>query len=132
MMAEGGTELTTNQTFKEGKMKYFVMIVAILMLAVPAFAGHDQPELNGNAAVTSGVSGGVLSGNIGNGGSLAIEKAYNTSYAGFGTTKVGNTVTATTFGGSSGYTVGFAINGIAAGVQGGTFNANAYMSIPKH
>jgi len=93
-----------------------------------AFAG----QLNGSASVSSQSGGMVMSGNFGNSGSLAIERSNNTTQAGFGTQKQGNTVTAYTFGSSIGSTQGFAINGLVMGGQGGSYNATATISIPSH
>ena len=116
--------------------KLVLVVVAVLAMVVPTFAGHDgppKPELNGTAAVTSEVGGMIGSENYGPGmtGSFGIQKSYNTSIAGFSTAVNGNEVVATTYGSSVGYTFGLAINGLAGGFQTGTYSASAWMSIPK-
>jgi hypothetical protein len=118
-------------------MKTLFALVAILVLAlvaVPAFA--TQPVPDGSADATSQVGGSVLSSNYtvsGIGGSLAIEKAYNASYAGFTIDKCGNTVSTSAFGSSAGYTIGLVIGtGVAQGAQTGAFNAFATGAIPAH
>jgi len=116
--------------------KLALAILAILALAVPAFAGghgHDTPVLNGTAAVTSEVGGGVMSGNGPSnfGLSFATQQSNNTSIAGFDTYKTGNEVGAMTYGSSTGSTSGFAIHGIVGGFQTGSYSASAWMSIPS-
>jgi hypothetical protein len=118
----------------------FAMIVILMLAVVPAFAGgngHNDPpaQLNGDAAVTSSVGGSVISGNITRfiGGSFAKQTSTNTSIAGFDTYKQGNEVGAMTYGSSTGSTFGVVFGcGLASGFQAGTYNANAWMSIPSH
>jgi len=111
-------------------MKRLVALLAgCMLMGGVAFAGQT---VNGTASATSGVSGSVSSSNKGNDGSFAIERAGNTSYAGFGTTKNGNSVSATTYGGSTGYTFGYANDGKVKGSQNGSFSATAHISIPSH
>jgi hypothetical protein len=109
-----------------------LLIVAMAFAITPAFAEHNN--LTGTAQASSFTGGAVVSMNSGSGltGSLATQSSGNTSYAGFGTKVQGNVVTATTFGGSSGYTLGYAIHGVASGIQGGSYGATAQISIPKH
>ncbi len=112
----------------------FLVLVAMLMFGVPVFAGgpcNNLPQLNGTALVTSTVGGGIISGNLGNGGSFAFQKSNNLTIAGFGVQQNGNQVAAYTYGSSVGSTYGFAVNGLAGGFQAGVYSATATIGIPK-
>ena len=104
------------------------LLVGCMLMSGTAFAG----QLNGSASVSSMSSGSIVSGNFGNDASFAIQRSGNTTQAGFATQKQGNTVTATTFGSSVGYTMGYANDGFVKGVQGGSYNATAHISTPSH
>ena len=102
----------------------FVMIVAMAFAITPAFAGSKVITVN------SGVSGSVISGNIGSGSSFAAQGAKNTTTAGYTTATInipgGQIKTVTTFGSSVGSTqgVGFGSYGAVSGQQYGSFSVN--------
>ena len=125
-----GTKQLTGLRAKGGfEMKVFALLVVLMLVcAGSAFAG----QVNGTANVSSAVGGAVISGNFGNGGSLAFQQSNNITTAGFGTIKNGNQVTAYTYGSSVGSTSGFAIHGFVTGFQAGSYSATATLSIPKH
>jgi len=103
------------------------MLLAVLMIVAMAFA--ITPAMAGQSIqVNSGVAGSVISGNLGSGGSFAVQSARNTTMAGYTQTNVqipcGQVKTVTTFGSSVGATSGFAFGGYVQGLQYGSFSVN--------
>ena len=100
-----------------------LMIVAMAFAITPAMAGQS-------ITVNSGVSGSVLSGNLGSGTSFAVQNARNTTTAGYTVATIpipgGQIKTVTTFGSSVGSTQGFGLGsyGAVSGQQYGSFSVN--------
>ena len=105
------------------------MLLVVLMIVAMAFA--ITPAMAGQSiVVNSGVSGSVLSGNIGSGTSFAVQSSRNTTTAGYTATTCnipgGQVKTITTFGSSVGSTQGFGYGsyGAVSGQQYGSFSVN--------